>query len=214
MRAGDGRRCEVGTRGVPPLRDGKTRGAMQLGKPWLPFLAAIAIALVFAACSPESGAPAVTPEVPEATPAPTDIPSTLFERTPFPYTTPLPPAQATILDGTYTSDDPSEVTETAGRCAPAYPRHGGRWTLDLYQGIFRLFHEGTGWNSMGSFTVSGDRVTFFNDLNCPESVGVYAWRQEAEQLILQVVEDECGFGLRTERFANLPWLPAGPGTNE
>jgi hypothetical protein len=204
MRAGSGRRRESGTREVPSLRERKTRGERQLGKLWLPLLAIVAIGLVFAACAPEPSAPAV----------PTDIRSALFERTPFPYTTPLPPAQATILDGRYTSDDPSEVTETAGRCAPAYPRHGGLWTLDLDRGIFRLFHEETGWNSLGSFTVSGDRVTFFNDLNCPESVGVYAWRQEAEQLILQVVEDECGFGLRTERFANLPWLPAGPGTNE
>jgi hypothetical protein len=84
----------------------------------------------------------------------------------------------------------------------------------LDRGIFRLFHRQTGWNSLGSFTISGDRVTLFNDLNCPESVGVYAWRREAGQLIFDVVEDECGFGLRTERFVNLPWLPAGPGANE
>ena len=187
---------------------------MKFGKSWLPLLAVVAIGFAFAACSIEPTPPAVTREVLGATPAPTDIRSALLERTPFPYITPLPPAQATILDGTYTIYDPGAVAQAAGRCAPAYPRHGGLWTLDLEGGIFRLFHEGTGWNSLGSFAVSGDRVTFFNDLNCPGSVGVYAWRREAEGLILDVVEDECGFGLRTERFANLPWRLDGPGANE
>jgi formylglycine-generating enzyme required for sulfatase activity len=94
--------------------------------------------------SPRNASP-ITPETPEVTATPTDICFGLFQLTPYPYTTPLPPAQATILDGTYTKLDPREASRRPlERRGPAYPPEGGIWKLHLDKGIFRVYHEITG----------------------------------------------------------------------
>jgi hypothetical protein len=49
---------------------------------------------------------------------------------------------------------------------------------------FRIFHQATGWQSVGSFILSKDRRTadtadqmvLLNDPNCPEYVAIYAGR--------------------------------------
>ena len=84
----------------------------------------------------------------------------------------------------------------------------------LDKGVFRVFHEITGWHTLGSFTVSGDRVEFFNDPHCIDAVGIYTWKLEAGQLVLEVVEDECAFGLRTKNLTHLPWMSCQPPSTE
>lgn len=188
-----------------------------------------AIPLVIAACSSAHTPSPVRPEAAEATTTPTSIWSGLLQRTPYPYTTPLPSAQPTVLDGIYIKFDPSQGKDASppegGVWMPhprregvfwlkpvPYPREGGVWILQLDGGVFRVFHETTGWRTLGSFTVSEDRITFFNDPHCYDAVGIYRWQLEAGQLVLEVVEDECdgrvlgGGGLRATNFASLPWL--------
>ena len=63
---------------------------------------------------------------------------------------------------------------------------------------------------MGSFTVSGDQITLFNDPHCIDNVGVYTWKVEAQQLTFEVVEDECADGWRAITFTNYPWESCQP----
>jgi hypothetical protein len=93
-----------------------------------------------------------------------------------------------------------------------YPAEGGTWMLQLDKGIFRIFSKRSlnGWNSLGSFTVLEDRITLFNDPHCIDTVGIYTWKLEAQQLTLEVVEDECADGWRAITFTNYPWESCQP----
>lgn len=197
----------------------------------------VAIPLAMPACSSLPNAPPTTPDVPEAATTPTSPWSDLLQQTPYPYTTPLPPAHSTILDGTYSKFDPRQSESTplpegrvwmphpkrkGARWAKPlpYPLEGGVWILQLDKGIFHVFHETTGWRTFGSFTVSEDQIQFFNDPHCINAFGTYRWELEASQLLLEVIEDECdgrvlgGGGLRADNFTDLPWRLDSDGTDE
>ena len=75
-----------------------------------------------------------------------------------------------------------------------------------------MFHEISGWRTLGSFTVSGEQIKFFNDPHCTQVVGIYTWKLEEGKLVFEVVEDECFLDLRAESFTNLPWIPHNPQT--
>jgi hypothetical protein len=79
--------------------------------------------------------------------------SELLQKTPFPHTAPLPARVPTPLDGTYTKFDPKKTPPVPCRRCPDYVPQGGIWKLNLDKGIFRIFHESTGWRSIGSFDV-------------------------------------------------------------
>jgi len=175
------------------------------------------VLLLAVACSSKPSVPAVTPSstntpspAPQVTPAPTDIWSALHLRTPYPYTTPLPPPQRTVLDGTYVKTEPYKGEHVHCLRCPDYLAEGGTWLLSLDRGVFRIFHEATGWHSLGSFTVVGDRLWLFNDPVCTYDVGVYTWKLEDRALILQLVDDECAIKQRALNFTNLPWLSCQP----
>jgi len=171
------------------------------------------LSLVVACTSPERPTPPSTAVI-QTTPSPTDAWSALFERTPYPYTTPLPPADPTLLDGTYVELDPIQGTRVPCRRCPPYPPEGGVWKLSLDKGIFRLYHEFTGWHTLGSFEILADRIVLFNDPHCYEAVGVYAWRLDEGQLIFEVIEDGCGPDLRAARFTRLAWTNCQPPSTE
>ena len=84
--------------------------------------------------------------------------------------------------------------------------------LQLDRGVFRVFHESTGWRTLGSFTVTENRIEFFNDPHCYDAVGIYTWKLEASQLTLEAIEDKCdgrvlgGGGLRVMNFTSQPWM--------
>ena len=205
----------------------------------------VAIPLTLAACLFKANVPSTAPEVsvatlvpastsastsaPTAAITPTSVWSGLLQKTPYPYTTPLPPTQPTILDGIYTKFDskqsghdplpeggvlmPHPRREGVFWLKPVpYPLEGGAWMLQLDKGIFRVFHETTGWRTLGSFTVSADRIEFFNDPHCYDTVGIYTWKLEASQLTLKAIKDECdgrvlgGGGLRVMNFTSHPWM--------
>ena len=129
----------------------------------------------------------------------------LLQKTPHPHTAPLPPQRPTVLDGFYTKFDPKETPPVPCRRCPDYVPAGGIWKLNFDKGIYRIFHEFTGWRSIGSFVVDGNRVQLFNDPTCMEAVGTYIWTVDAGALNLQVIEDECAIRMRAKNLTQLPW---------
>jgi hypothetical protein len=114
--------------------------------------------------------------------------SELLQKTPFPHTAPLPARVPTPLDGTYTKFDPKKTPPVPCRRCPDYVPQGGIWKLNLDKGIFRIFHESTGWRSIGSFARG--------------------------RLNLQVVEDKCAIRQRAKNLTKLPWLSCQPPSME
>jgi hypothetical protein len=214
---------------------------VDLKSPSLCIISVLVILLAGAACS--SGTrdlPQATPQPPGPTPSPTSIWSGLLQKTPYPYTTPLPPARSTILDGIYTQLSPGQYDQPplpeGGTWMPhpvrrdsrwlmppaPYPPAAGIWRLHLDKGIFRVFHVATGWRALGSYAVSGDRIHFFNDPHCLEDVGIYRWEVGTGQLIMEVIEDDCGAssvfhserGSRARNLTISPWLSCQPPSTE
>jgi hypothetical protein len=125
---------------------------------------------------------------------------------PYPYTSPVPPPTPTILDGVYLRAVEFEGTPTpCRRCAP-YRAEGGSWTLRLDAGAYRVSHSDTGFQGIGSFSIADDKLVLFNDPNCHLLVGHYRWVLAGEALSLNVVEDECAFGLRARNLSAGSWI--------
>lgn len=166
---------------------------------------------------PTSGASVLTSGPIQIT-TPTDLWYALFQRTPFPYTTPLPPAESTILDGPYVKFDPDEPQWWHCRRCEDYIAAGGIWRMHLEKGVYRIFYDVTNWKSLASFELSGDRLYLFNDPNCPDTVGIYTWRQENWEgqltLTLELVEDDCAIKLRGRNLSKQPWLSCLPPNTE
>jgi hypothetical protein len=175
----------------------------------------VALLLMALSCTtPQKDHPTRTPNTREADATPTDVWFGLFQKTPYPYHTPLPPPRPTILDGTYTKFELKEGTPVPCKRCPDYAPEGGTWKLSLDKGVFRIFHEVTGWRSLGSYTVSGDQLVLVNDPYCPYVVGTYQWKLEQSEFILEEIEDTCSIGLRAMNLTNLPWLSCHPPSTE
>jgi hypothetical protein len=144
----------------------------------------------------------------------TDIWSGLMQRTPFPYTIPLPSPKSTVIDGTYTKFETKETPPVPCRRCPDYAPEGGIWKLNLNKGVFRIFHKATGWKDIGSFFISGNQLILANDPVCHEIIGVYTWKLEEGKLTLNVIEDKCAIGLRAMNLMKLPWLSCQPPSTE
>src|SRR3972149_10527819 len=152
-------------------------------------LAILITALVMAACKP------VAPNSATAPTSPADIWKTLLQHTPVPWTTPLPPERATVLDATYVKVNPRPATPFPCARCPDYALEGGVWKFQLNNGVFRIYHAMSGWRSLGSYTVSGNKLYLFNDPYCNRDTGVYAWSLEDGVLTLTEVDDPCSQGL-------------------
>ena len=134
----------------------------------------------------------------------------LLQKQPFPHTAPLPPSMPADMDGTYTKFDPKKTPPVPCRRCPDYVPEGGIWKLNLSNGVFRIFHEFSGWRSIGSFVVDGNRMRLFNDPTCMAAIGSYTWSLNEGRLELQVVEDKCAIGMRAKNLTQLPWLSCQP----
>jgi hypothetical protein len=170
--------------------------------------------LAVASCAAMSGHEQNARETPEMVDNSQDAWPVLLQRMPYPYRMPLPTRSVTILDGEYVKVDPRPGERAGCRRCPPYPPEGGVWKFALDRGAFYVMHQRTEWKTLGSYSVSGDQLTISNDPHCPQDVGLYTWRLEASQLILKLVEDECGFGLRAMSFTAQPWLACQPTSEE
>lgn len=185
------------------------------------YLALVAIGSLLAACTTfpteavelETATPVGTLTIQQIQTSPTptiDRWIELFERDPYPWTTPLPPSEPTILDGTYTKVDPIEATPFPCVRCPDYKREGGIWKLNLDKGVYRIYHPITGWRSIASYAVLGDRLLVFNDPYCPKEVGIYRWTLEEGMLTLETIQDTCALNLRPKNLSYQPWLSCHP----
>lgn len=152
----------------------------------------------------------------ESTATATSVWLALQQVTPVPFTTPLPEPIPGPLDGTYTKIDPSPPQWWACRRCADYRPAGGIWRLEFDRGVARIFYEVTGWRSLTSVNIAGDRLFLFNDPYCPEVVGEYRWELEHDTLRLTATNDTCEFGLRGKNLSQQAWAvcPANGGSPE
>jgi hypothetical protein len=156
--------------------------------------------------------PVTSISVPEKTAIPSATPTlsynqlwdVILEATPFAYTTPLPEPVESPIDGLYSKIDQSPPQWwRCYRCADYRPA-GGIWRLKFDHGVMRVFYAVTGWRTVASFTVSGDRLYIFNDPFC-SATGEYKWSLEGGELDLETVSDPCAFDLRGENLSKQTW---------
>ncbi|MDX1377266.1 MAG: hypothetical protein R3307_00325 [Anaerolineales bacterium] len=142
--------------------------------------------------------------------SPTNVWASLLDVTPVSYTTPHPALNPSPLDGTYAKFDPGwPQWWSCLRCADYRPA-GGAWRLQFDRGVMRIYYEVTGWNSLASYTVSGDRVYLFNDPYCRDETGVYQWELEDGNLTLKTIGDSCSFQLRERNLSGQAWESCDP----
>jgi hypothetical protein len=125
-----------------------------------------------------------------------------------------------LLDGTYIKVEPDSGPSVPCKRCPDYAPEGGSWTLRLDRGVFRIYHEVTGWGSVASYALSQARETsgatrqivLFNDPVCPQVVGLYTWNLEGSALTLEEIEDPCAIHLRARNLTGLPWIASQSAT--
>jgi hypothetical protein len=178
-------------------------------------IAALVLAhlVLIVSCSPTLPASTHT-RATDPAPTPASGWSELQQRTPYPYSTPLPSPDATVPDGIYVKFDPRYDDRAPCRRCPPYPPEGGLWRLGLDKGIFRVYHEASGWRTVGSYTVREDRIWLFNDPHCNQDTGVYTWELEDGELTLGVLRDDCAYDLRARHFTELGWQSCQPRSTE
>jgi hypothetical protein len=178
-------------------------------------LSVLILNIVMVACAPIAQNPTAGPVPTESgTPGPSATPTdgwlSILEHTPVPWTTPLPPLQATVLDSTYIKVNPRLATPFPCKRCPDYALEGGLWKFQLDKGVFRIYYTVNGWRSLGSYTVSGNKLYLFNDPYCNWDTGSYSWALEEGVLTLTEIDDPCSQGLRAANLSDQPWLSCQP----
>lgn len=186
----------------------------------------LAVIMVFAwvlvACVAPQGPlpPLITTPAPAAPvfvtplPTPSDPWLALLQRKAYPYSRPLPAEQPTALDGVYVKIDPRTTPHVHCLRCPDYVPEGGLWKLQFHNGVFHIYYPATGWRSLGSYAVVGDRVELFNDPNCTDLIGTYAWRLDGGELVLEAIGDDCAIRMRAANLSDMPWQSCQPPNRE
>ena len=121
---------------------------------------------------------------------------------PYPFSTPLPPAEPTAVDGKYVRAIGDDLAGASGKCVrcPPYRLQPGTDILTLDRGRFFMEHDPPGSRSSGHFWVEENRLRLVNDANCIGMEGLYEWNLSGGRLRLEAVEDECPFTRLRQRF--------------
>jgi hypothetical protein len=197
---------------------------------WSSRLALLLVLGLAAGCGARPPAPAPTGTALPPSPPPAQAASTatitagptatidgwleLLGHMPHPFGTPLPPSEPTALDGLYVKLDPKEGTAVPCKRCPDYAPEGGVWKLLFDRGVYRIYHPGTGWRSIGSYTVNANRVALFNDPVCLDTTGWYTWDRAEGELVLMPEADPCGINLRALNLSKQPWQSCHPPNTE
>jgi hypothetical protein len=190
-------------------------------------IVALSVAALADRSEPDTARPSPTPTpTPTVTPSPVELVKvggvflaapdrriTDPRLLPYPFMSPTPPPVETPLDGTYMRT--LTLAELGGsrialpyRClrCPPYRIDAGVSTLVFTRGAYYVHHQLSGFRTMGSFVVEDDRVTLFNDTNCPKTPGVYAFEITAHGLRLRAIEDDCPYsGERADDLGYVTW---------
>jgi hypothetical protein len=219
-----------------PVMDSRWQRFGSLGLAFAAGVLTTIVVVAVARSEPEPGpsgqaAPSVTSSasttVPFASPSPLlkigGAPGAEPERTvdplllPYPYLSPTPPPSTrTELDGTYMRiltlrDVGGARVGLPFRClrCPPYRIDAGLSTIMFWHGAWFLHHQISGFKTQGSFVVDGDRVTLFNDPNCPQGTGVYRFEKTAHSLRFETIEDDCPWsGERADDLTRVQWTDA------
>ena len=133
---------------------------------------------------------------------------------PYPFLSPTPPPSTrTVLDGTYLRvltlrDVGGARVGLPFRClrCPPYRIDAGVSTIMFWHGAWFLHHQISDFKTQGSFVVEGDRVTLFNDPNCPKGEGVYRFEKTAHGLRFETIHDDCPWsGERADDLTRVQW---------
>lgn len=158
-------------------------------------------------------APVAASVSPAASPVSTEEPIEIRpEMEPYDYA-PAPPQEPSPVDGFYMRV--FTIEEMGGhslampfhclRCVP-YSVDAGVQTLLLHEGRFFLEHQINEYRALGHFLVRGDRIVFYNDVNCSRTRGTYTWQLEHRELELDVVNDSCPYvDERSNDLTLAPW---------
>ena len=132
---------------------------------------------------------------------------------PYPFVSPVPPLRGTPVDGTYLRVGAgSDTVEVACRRCAAYPPDAGTSRLDLNLGRYEVQHQDPPYRGSGHYRVDGDLITIFNDPECPHASGRYRWHIANDELVLELVADDCAGSQRATDLSMWPWTAAtGPG---
>ena len=133
----------------------------------------------------------------------------LLQRDPYPHTIPLL-SKDTVIDGTYVKKAEKEGDIVPCRRCPDWLPNPGIWKLHLDRGTYRVYHESTGWTSIGSYILADKRIIFANDPSCINGVGVYQWKYDKRGLIFKVIDDSCAIKLRAKNLTEVPWRSCQP----
>lgn len=132
---------------------------------------------------------------------------------PYAYTTPTPPPEPTPIDGIYARMVTAAAVGGVGDCrrCPPYRLAVGVDVLGLENGVFEVYHRGSGYVSVGHYTTGGSGLTLFNDPNCPTESGTYRLEWIDERWSFSVVEDSCAYDDVRSRFLTaVPWTKIEP----
>lgn len=138
----------------------------------------------------------------------------LLQRTPYAYRKPLPAEIRSAVDGTFVKFDPKPYPHVPCRRCPDYVPEGGIWKLQFDRGVMRIFYAETGWRSISSFELKGDRLLLFNDPHCTDTVGTYRWTLHEGQLTFELIEDPCAVHMRGKNLTKQPWESCQPPNEE
>ena len=130
---------------------------------------------------------------------------------PYPFTTPVPPASATALDGRYDRNPTDTFEGEWAKCrrCPPYFVDRGRSELVLRLGRWANTHHEPRQLTNGHFTIEGDQVTLINDPMCPFDRGVYRYSLDNGVLALEAIDDPCQFGERKRDLTDETWHRLG-----
>jgi hypothetical protein len=138
----------------------------------------------------------------------------LLEHQPYPYLIPIPEPKRTEIDGTYTKVVVAQAERVHCLRCPDYAPEGGTWKLRFDKGAFRIFHQDSRWKSIGTYLVAGNRLLLANDPTCIDGIGLYSWKLNQGQLVLEVIDDPCAIRLRAMNLTQLPWRSCRPPNTE
>ena len=121
---------------------------------------------------------------------------------PYPFSTPLPPAEPTALDGTYTRVIEKDLAWAPGKCrrCPPYRLEPGPETLTFDRGRYFVNHEPPGFKSSGHYWLEDGQLQLFNDPSCVTFEGVYEWEIAGGVLSLTAIDDQCPFTKLRQRY--------------
>ncbi|GEM_PF-2153633 len=130
---------------------------------------------------------------------------------PYPFEGPVPAYAATAVDGVYTRQPTDRYVGHRAPCrrCPPYPGDRGVSSLELRSGRFLVRHSRPAYRNLGHYRIVGDRIEFFNDIECAHERGSYRWDVVEGDLVLSDPRDACAFGQRWKDLTALPWRISG-----